>query len=90
MSESNKSLKTAGGTGRLVARSPLLWGSLACFGFYGLLSYGVLESKFVERYFASHPVEYAATIMFFVGMAALAIAALETARQYRGLSRPPR
>ena len=88
MSESNRSSNSAGGTGRAIARSPLLWGSLACCGFYGLLFYGVLESEFVERYFASHPVEYAATIMFFVGMAALALKAVETARQSQGLTRP--
>jgi biopolymer transport protein ExbB/TolQ len=65
-----------------------LWGVLACCVFYGLLFYGVLESKFIERYFASHPVEYAATIMFFVGLAALVIKALDTAHQSQGLTRP--
>jgi biopolymer transport protein ExbB/TolQ len=65
-----------------------LWGSLVCFGFYGLLYYGVFESEFVARYFASHPVEYAATIMFFVGLAALAIKAIDVARQSQGVTRP--
>ncbi len=88
MTESTKSSELAGGPGRALARSPLLWGSLACCAFYGLLFSGLVESKFVERYFASHPVEYAATIMFFVGLAALAIKAVGTARQSQGLTKP--
>jgi biopolymer transport protein ExbB/TolQ len=88
VTESTRSSNEAGGTGRALAGSPFLWGSLACCVFYGLLFYEVLQSKFVERYFASHPVEYAATIMFLLGLAALAIKAVETARQSRGLTRP--
>ncbi|NQT14675.1 MAG: MotA/TolQ/ExbB proton channel family protein [Planctomycetes bacterium] len=71
-----------------LAKSPMLWGGLACCGFYGLIFSKVLEGEFVTRYFASHPVEYAATAMFFVGMAALVIKVVEIAAQYRGLAQP--
>ena len=73
---------------RALAKSPFLWGALISCGFYGLVFGGVLKDEFVDRYFASHPVEYVATIMFFVGMAALAIKVFEIAGQYRGLARP--
>lgn len=72
---------------RALAKSPFLWGALVSLGFYGLVFGGVLDDEFVDRYFASHPVEYAATIMFFVGMAALAIKGFEIAGQYRGLAK---
>ena len=68
--------------------SPILWGALASTGFYAAISYGALSGRFVERYFASHPVEYVATTMFFVGMAALVIKLLDLLFQYRGLSDP--
>ena len=71
-----------------LAKSPILWGSLACSGFYGLFFSGLLESEFVDRYFANHPVEYAATLLFFIGLAALAIKAVEIAVQYQALGKP--
>jgi biopolymer transport protein ExbB/TolQ len=68
--------------------SPILWGALLSLGFYGLFRYAAPNSAFFNKYFASHPVEYVATVMFFVGLAALGIKALEIAAQYRGLARP--
>jgi len=58
---------------RALTGSPILWGALACGGFYGLVFAGVLDNKFVDQYFAGHPVEYAATALFFFGLAALGI-----------------
>ena len=72
---------------RALTRSPLLWGGLACCSFYGLVFAGVLESQFVDQYFAGHPVEYAATGMFFVGLAALGIKLLEIGVQWQRLGR---
>lgn len=66
-------------------RSPILWGALACSGFYALLKLPLLQDELIERYFAKHPVEYVATAMFFIGMAALAIKLAELAVQYAGL-----
>ncbi len=70
-----------------VVRSPILWGALATAGFYGLIHAGIISGRLVERYFASHPVEYLATAMFFVGLAVLAIRAADVARQYAGMGR---
>lgn len=69
-----------------LARSPILWGSLATAGFYWLLSGGVIYSRFVHRYFAGHPVEYVTTLLFFIGLAGLAIKAVETLGQRRWLA----
>ena len=54
-----------------ITKSPILWGGLASAGFYGLISADLLTGQFVERYFDSHPVEYVATTMFFIGLAVL-------------------
>jgi len=71
-----------------LVKSPILWGSLACGGFYGLIYSGVVEGQLIRSLFASHPVEYAATTMFFIGLAALAIKAADIANQGRGLAKP--
>ena len=76
---SNSSLAVA------TLRSPLLWGGLGALGFYALIHRGLLTGDFVQRYFASHPVEYIAVTMFFVGLAALAIKMLEVTGQFAGL-----
>ena len=73
---------------RSVTRSPFLWGGLASAVFYWLVHTGVLSGQFVERYFASHPVEYAATIMFFIGLAALGTKIVDMLAQYPQLSEP--
>ena len=71
-----------------MATSPILWGGLACGGFYGLIHAGVLDGQFVRQYFASHPVEYAATAMFFIGLAALVIKLLSISIQHQRLDEP--
>jgi len=76
-----------------VLKSPVVWGGLASFGFYeliraGLIGSGPLAGEFFQRYFASHPVEYAATTMFFIGLAALALKLLDVFVQYRGIGEP--
>ncbi|MFO7907110.1 MAG: MotA/TolQ/ExbB proton channel family protein [Planctomycetota bacterium] len=50
---------------------PLVLGLAACTMFYAAVFQGLLSSEFIHRYFATHPVSYAATAMFFVGLAAL-------------------
>lgn len=52
-------------------RLPLLWGGLATLMFYAALQGGMIKSKLATQYFASHPVEWVATLLFFVGMASL-------------------
>lgn len=56
-----------------ILRHPLVWGGLASLAFYAIIRRGFVTSEFVHRYFASHPVEYVITILFFVGVAALVI-----------------
>lgn len=61
-------------------RMPVLWGGLATAGFYSLVHFEVLQGEMIERYFASHPVEYVSAALFFVGLAALAIKWLDIRR----------
>ena len=62
-------------------RWPVLWGALATIGFYLSIRAGHIQHPLVIRYFANHPVEYIATTMFFVGLAALAIKLIDLALQ---------
>jgi biopolymer transport protein ExbB/TolQ len=71
------------------AKSPILWGVLGSTGFFLLVHLGPLGTPFIKRYFTSHPVEYAETVLFAVGLAALALKTLEVAGQYAGLRAPP-
>jgi biopolymer transport protein ExbB/TolQ len=69
-------------------RSPILWGGLASVGFFALIQIGFPGSEFFQRYCAGHPIEYTETVMFFIGLAALAIKALDLSVQFQGLSEP--
>ena len=66
---------------------PMIAGLSACTGFYMLVLRGPLSSPAFHRYFAAHPVSYAATAMFFVGMAALLFKLLNVLGQYGSLGR---
>ncbi len=65
-----------------VFRSPIVWGMLAAAGFYGLIHGGVIDHPLLYRYFASHPVEYVAAGMFFIGLAMLALRGIDVVAQY--------
>ena len=56
-----------------IMRWPVFWGTLASIAFYATIHFGFISNELVRRYFANHPVEYIATTMFFVGLAALLI-----------------
>ena len=71
---------------RALTKSPILWGILASIAFFAPFEMGLIQSKFEQRYFAGHPVEYTETVMFFIGLAALAIRSSGIALQYQGLS----
>ncbi len=60
---------------------PVTWGILATAGFYAAVHFSPIKSELITRYFASHPVEYVTTVMFFVGIAALVRKLMEVARQ---------
>jgi len=67
---------------------PLVWGGLAALTFYSLIHSDAVQNEFIQRYFASHPVEYVITTMFFVGIAALVIKGIELIVQQLGMRRP--
>lgn len=71
-----------------IVRLPLLWGGVACLGFYALVSQGVIGHPLVVRYVASHPVEYITCGLFFIGLASLAMRLLGVMGQFRSLRRP--
>ncbi len=64
---------------------PLILGISACTIFYTAVFQGPFESEFIRRYFASHPVSYAATGMFFVGLVALTFKLINLAGQFMAL-----
>jgi biopolymer transport protein ExbB/TolQ len=68
-----------------VLRQPLLWGGAASVAFYEALSLGVIDSPLLVRYLASHPVEYAEGVLFFVGLAALVIRYVAVTIQIKSL-----
>ncbi len=68
-----------------VARSPLLWGAIVGTAFYALVQQRILGREFFPRYCAGHPVNYTETYLFFVGLAVLALKAIDLASQRRGL-----
>lgn len=60
----------------------LMWGLGLCLGFYALVHNGVVDSPFMQRYFAGHPVEYVLTGMFFVGVVAIFTKAMGVLGQF--------
>jgi len=65
----------------LLIRSPLLWGGALGFCFFALIHTGVITHAGTIRYLAGHWVEYVETVMFTVGLSALAIKWLDVRRQ---------
>lgn len=66
---------------------PLLLGAAGASIFYMLVYRGPLNLPAMHRYFASHPVAFVATCMFFVGVAALAIKLFEVGVQLWAVNR---
>lgn len=60
---------------------PVLLGLAACTLFYGALHQGWLGSQFVHRYTAAHPILYCEVALFFVGLAALGLKAVQVLGQ---------
>ena len=72
-----------------ITQSPVVWGILGTVGFYALVHAGPLDTPFVRRYFTSHPVEYAETVMFAIGLAVLLMRLSDIVGQHVGLARSP-
>ena len=51
----------------------IVLGGILSFVFYGVIHQGLISHPLVVRYFASHPIEYIITTMFFVGLAILLV-----------------
>lgn len=66
---------------------PLAIGAALGTAFYAFLLRGPLDIPILQRYFASHPVAYVATIMFFIGLAALLVRTLNVAGQFYSLGK---
>lgn len=64
---------------------PLILGSAACSLFYVLIFQGPLHTPWMLRYFASHPIAFAATGMFCVGLASLLLKFVGVIGQFRVL-----
>lgn len=63
-------------------RLPVLWGGVAGLSFYAALNQGWINSPLLKQYMAGHRVEYVIGMMFFIGLAALAIRFLEVVGQF--------
>ena len=68
-----------------IVKSPLVVGGIACVGFYALVNHQVITNETILRYTTMHPVEYAITAMFFVGMASLFVKFLEVRHNWAKL-----
>lgn len=64
---------------------PILLGLAATSLFFALIYRGPLNHPVMHRYFASHPVTFFETGLFFVGLAALLLKMLEVTSQFLGL-----
>ena len=64
----------------------VFWGALLTVGFYTLLHAGVVQSPLIKRYFASHPVQYFETGLFFIGMSAILTRLLNVIGQFLSMS----
>ncbi|MDR2345950.1 MAG: MotA/TolQ/ExbB proton channel family protein [Planctomycetaceae bacterium] len=53
--------------------SPIFWGGFVSFVFYTAIHNNIINHPLIVRYFASHPIEYYTTIMFFAGLTAMII-----------------
>ncbi len=65
---------------------PVFGGCLLTFGFYSLISFRVIDSELVRRYFTAHSVEYIEVSLFFVGVAALGLKLLQLIGQFGTMS----
>lgn len=66
--------------------NPLLIGGALTFGFYALIPFLPVQRELAQRYFCSHPLEYATTTLFFIGMAVVLLKAIRLPRERQALS----
>ncbi|MCH7988318.1 MAG: MotA/TolQ/ExbB proton channel family protein [Planctomycetes bacterium] len=56
-----------------IFRSPLVLGGVFTVLFYEMIPWMPVQRELLERYFCSHPLEYATATLFFIGMAVLVL-----------------
>ena len=66
---------------------PLFSGVAATIGFYVLLNSGIINSPFLQRYTAGHPIEFVEVTMFFIGFMFLITRATALLRQFGQIKR---
>ncbi len=69
--------------------SPWLWGGALTVGFYQLIPYMPMNREFLERYFCSHPIEYATAGLFFLGLSMLGLKLLHLGSEKAALEAEP-
>ncbi len=78
--------------GHWLSRSPLsspwIWGGVLTYGFYRAIPHLPGQQELIQRYFCSHPLEYALAALFFVGMAVLGGKILTLWKERQGLEHP--
>ncbi len=67
--------------GGRILRSPLLWGGALTLGFYQVLPTVPGFEASLDTLFCGHPLAYATTLLFWVGMAALGLKAIGLPRE---------
>lgn len=68
---------------KAIMGSPLLWGVVATTAFYVPIHTGRWPNAFVHRYFAGHPVEHVAVLLFAIGISAAVLKAFDLAGQFQ-------
>ena len=69
-----------------ISRSPLLWGGIATAAFYAAIPQIPYGQETLQRYFCSHPLEYALSGLFFVGLAILTRRLFQLRRERQALA----
>ncbi|MCH9652879.1 MAG: MotA/TolQ/ExbB proton channel family protein [Planctomycetes bacterium] len=72
---------------KAILKSPLFWGIGATFGFYALIPHLPVYRSLIERYFCSHPLEYATAGLFFIGMSIIGVKGMGMLSQKRSLTK---
>lgn len=71
---------------KAILKSPLFWGTAATFGFYALIPHLPVYRSLIDRYFCSHPLEYATAALFFIGMAIIGVKGMGMLSQKKSLT----
>lgn len=65
-----------------ILKLPLVWGGVACLGYYALLSQGIIDSPLLQQYTFRHNIEIIETAVFFIGLAALVMRLAQLLAQF--------